>query len=126
MHNDIVTLFEKKREELRETQRAFAKRLFPGLKPTSAATFYSQIAARQRRLPKSAFVQAAEILGVPIETLNRKTNLTRIAFVGVASRIELTGEQLRYLADIADAAKKPVRLDLLLGFLVDQKEPPSK
>ncbi len=109
MKSEIEKLLEAKRVERGETKGEFGKLL------GFSAFMYEQVLNGTRPIPKKRLEHVAEVLGVPVDRL---AFLSKLGKRVLAPDQTLTGDELRYLAGIADAAGVPVRLSLLLEHLV--------
>ncbi len=108
MKTEIARLLEEKRVERGETKGEFSK--FLGF----SVSMYDQVLNGTRTLPKKYSVRVSEVINIPADRVMFLSKLGRRALL---SDHEITGDELRYLAGIADAAGSPVRLSLLLEHL---------
>jgi transcriptional regulator with XRE-family HTH domain len=104
---------EEKRESLRLTKAQFGERLGLGSQ-RAAEAFYEQVLHGRRGILKAKIPAAADILGLETTELSVLMASYRKSLLHGPL---LTGDQLRYLAGIADAAKGPLPFSLLLTHL---------
>lgn len=68
-HRFVAVLLERKREELGESLAVFGKRLYPESDSQFAGSTYCSVACQSAEISECRLPIAAEILGVPFETL---------------------------------------------------------
>lgn len=118
----LSALLKQKRKALGEMQGEFAKRIYPDLK--SHVSSYSQIEHGKRALTEKRFPTVAKVLGISVEEVTRAVEADRIQNgCGQLATCMLNADQLRYMANIAEAVGYPMSVKELLSML--HQRPPE-